>query len=90
MAQTVTATIISAQEAGLVGDKTALQELKQSSRVTGIWTNITDEEIEAAEELPPPKPVLDPATNMPVTPDTDPEADEPKALPGEKKDVTTD
>jgi phage-related protein (TIGR01555 family) len=90
VAQTVTATIISGQEAGLVGDKTSLQELKQSSRVTGIWTNITDEEIEAAEELPPPKPVLDPATNMPVTPDTDPEADEPKALPGEKKDVTTD
>lgn len=38
---------------GTIGRKAGLKELKQSSRETGIFTNITDEEIEAAEEEAP-------------------------------------
>lgn len=45
--------------AAIIGPKTALKELKQSSRVTGIFSNITDEEIEAAAEEPPPPSELD-------------------------------
>ncbi len=45
-----TSSITSAFTSGLVGRKTALNELRQSSRVTGRWSNITDEEIEAADD----------------------------------------
>jgi uncharacterized protein len=34
----------------VIGRKTALKELRQSSRVTGIFTNISDEAIEAADD----------------------------------------
>lgn len=38
----------------IIGRQTALKELKQSSQVTGIFSNITDENINAAEaDLPP-------------------------------------
>lgn len=39
-------------ESGLVDQPTALKELRQSSRVTGRWTNISDEDIKAAEAMP--------------------------------------
>lgn len=42
-----------AEEGAIIGRKTALKELKQSSRVTGIFSNITEEEIEAASDDPP-------------------------------------
>lgn len=40
---------------GIIGRKTALQELRQSSRITGIFSNITRETIDAADDevLPP-------------------------------------
>ena len=40
---------------GLMSQKTAMNELRQSSRITNIFSNITDEDIEAAEDelLPP-------------------------------------
>jgi uncharacterized protein len=40
---------------GLIGRRTALQELRQSSRITGIFSNITRETIESADDevLPP-------------------------------------
>ena len=60
VAEITTRTVLSAQEAGLVSDKTALNELRQSADVTGIWSGISDEEIEAADELPP-----DPSEMMP-------------------------
>lgn len=41
-------------EAGLINQAIALKELKQQSQLTGIWTNITDEDIEQAENAPPP------------------------------------
>lgn len=45
-----------AEESGLVDKACALRELRQSSKVTGIFTNITDEMIEEAENEPPPLP----------------------------------
>ena len=41
-------------EDGTIDQATALKELKQSSEVTGIFTNITDEMITEAENAPPP------------------------------------
>lgn len=60
VAEVITRTVMTAQESGLVGDRTALNELRQSADVTGVWSNITNEEIEAADELPP-----DPSEMMP-------------------------
>jgi phage-related protein (TIGR01555 family) len=37
-------------DSGLIGRQTALRELRQSSRATGIFTNITEEMIEAADD----------------------------------------
>lgn len=48
-----TETVLSAYDAGLISQQVALQELRQSSEVTGIWSNLTDELINAADdELP--------------------------------------
>lgn len=35
---------------GVISPKTVLKELKQQSSITGLWTNITDEEIESASD----------------------------------------
>lgn len=54
IAKTTADAVSTAEESGLISQKTALKELRQSSRITGVFTNISDEEIEAAsEELPP-------------------------------------
>mgnify|MGYP004665374165 CR=1 FL=1 len=34
----------------LLSQRTALKELKQQSERTGVWTNITDEDIERASD----------------------------------------
>lgn len=54
-----TQAVVQAFTAGLISQKTALSELQGSSKLTGMWTNITDEEIanadsevEAAGEAP--------------------------------------
>src|SRR5487761_2349260 len=55
IAKTNEETVSAAHEAGLISDQVAMQELRQSSRVTGVFTNITTELIEAAEtEIPDP------------------------------------
>ncbi len=43
-------TVQGAYEAGLISAQTTLQELRQASRTTGVFTNITAELIEAADE----------------------------------------
>lgn len=49
-----TGAIVQAEEAGLITQQGAMKELKQSSKITGIFTNISDEDIEAAaDDLPP-------------------------------------
>ncbi|WP_082773077.1 DUF1073 domain-containing protein [Methylobacterium sp. CCH5-D2] len=76
VAKTVTDTVLGAKEAGVVSDRTALKELRQSSDVTGVWSNITDADIEAADDtIPLPSeldPVADPADG-PTTPEGRPD-----------------
>ena len=50
LATSITGAITTVFGAGLIKRKTALQELKQSSDSTGMWSNITDEDIQAAED----------------------------------------
>jgi phage-related protein (TIGR01555 family) len=56
IAKTNTDTIIEAHQDGLVDSSTAMKELKQSSGDTGLFTNITDEQIDDAENEEPPLP----------------------------------
>lgn len=52
LAKTGTENVVTALNAGLVSKRTALQELKQQSERTGVWTNITDEDImKASDEI---------------------------------------
>ena len=48
-----TTAILAAEEQGTIDRATALKELKQSSQVTGVFTNISDEMIAEAENEPP-------------------------------------
>ena len=71
-----------ALEDGTIDPPTALKELKQSSEVTGIFTNITDEMIKDAENAPPPIEV-DPNANPDTGRPNDPAAANPKQQPGQ-------
>lgn len=54
VAKSTTETVTAAYEGGLIPQSTALQELRDSSGDTGIFSNITDDQIaQADEELPP-------------------------------------
>ncbi|WOE32166.1 MULTISPECIES: DUF1073 domain-containing protein [unclassified Acinetobacter] len=53
IAEKVTNAVTSAEESGLISRKTALKELRQSAEITGIWSNISDEEIDDADDDPP-------------------------------------
>jgi len=53
IAQVDTQTAAEGMEMG-IPPATILRELKQSGRTTGRWTNITDEDIQMAEAVPPP------------------------------------
>jgi uncharacterized protein len=48
--------IVKLYEAQIIDRATALKEVKQCSRDTGIGSNVTDEAIETAEDDPPPSP----------------------------------
>jgi hypothetical protein len=52
----VTQSVVQTFEAGIITHAHALKELRASSVETGIWGNITDEDIEAAENEPPQMP----------------------------------
>jgi len=53
--KSITDSVTAVYDGGLIGRQTALRELRQSSRVTGIYTNITEEMIEEADdEVQPP------------------------------------
>jgi phage-related protein (TIGR01555 family) len=55
VAKTTNEAVSGAYDSGLIGRQTALRELRQSSRVTSIFTNITGEMIEEADdEVQPP------------------------------------
>jgi hypothetical protein len=67
VASKVTTTVSDAFVKGVVDRVTALKELSQQSRVTGVWTNITDEDIKQAAMDPPSVPQIDPMTGMPAS-----------------------
>jgi hypothetical protein len=54
IAQNVVTAVTGLKSAGIIGDQTALEEIKQSSAVTGVGTNITQEDINSAEREPAP------------------------------------
>lgn len=55
VASTITTSVLAGLEQGAVSRQTALKELRQQSKVTGVWSNITDEDIDQAEdEVPKP------------------------------------
>ena len=45
-----TDSITKAFQAGLISQRIALKELRQQSEMTGMWSNITDEDIEKADD----------------------------------------
>jgi phage-related protein (TIGR01555 family) len=57
IATAITTTVSTAFEKGIIDQATALQELKQSSESTGVFSNITQEEIDQAKTEPPPMPI---------------------------------
>lgn len=67
--QVVTA-VTQAQEAGLISDQIAMKELRQSGRTTGVFTNISDADIAAADDQigpPPGANLLDGLDTNPLT-----------------------
>lgn len=66
MTKTNTDTIVAAHQEGLVSTQTAMKELKQMSGDTGIFTHITDEDVEGAEEELPPEPEASATAEQPL------------------------
>ncbi len=66
-AKTTAETIIGAYDSGVTSRKTTLSELRDASVDTGVFSNITDEEIEEAGEDEPPMPDMDPDAPDPET-----------------------
>lgn len=50
LAQQVATAVVSVYNSGIISQKTALRELKQSSDMTGLWSTITDEDISKADD----------------------------------------
>ena len=57
IAKVVADTVKVAVDAGVIDTPTALKELKQASEYTGVFSNITEQQITEAENEPPPAPV---------------------------------
>lgn len=75
VAKTVTDAVTEAVDAGLLSAAGGMKELRASSHVTGVFTSITDEEIEQASDEPAPTP----ETELPT--DADDPNDGPQATP---------
>lgn len=58
-AKTTTEAIVTAYDADLIDRPTAMKELRQASHSHGVFTSISDEAIEEAENEPPPAPELE-------------------------------
>lgn len=77
IATKVTDAVCKAEEQGLISTQAAMKELRQSSEITGIYSNITDADIDAADdEVPKPQENYDDGENPPHT--------EPSAKGGEE------
>lgn len=88
IASQITQTVLTAYEAGVLPNSAiVLKELKQQSQKTNIWTNITEKDIEQAENAPPQVPGMPGAmggpggASMPPGP-PQPGAEQPEFLPG--------
>ena len=57
IAKTITESVVAAHDAGLISTACAMEALKQASAYTGVFSNIDQEDIEAAEAEAPPEPV---------------------------------
>lgn len=82
-------TITKYVESGLMADKTGMQEIKQSAHVTGVGTNITEEQINAADDVPVPSAEAAMELGAELAPDvSEEETDNPsggkKKKPGDK------
>lgn len=66
IANSTTTAVSTAFEKGIINQASALRELKQSSEHTGIFSNITEQDIQEAEQEPPPAPV----ENAPIAEDS--------------------
>lgn len=75
----ITTAVIQANEAGLVSDKVAMEELRQSSEITGVFSNITDEDINAADDVP--APPMESVMGMTNATDPNQEESEEKEMP---------
>lgn len=54
IASSITSAVVQAKDAGVISEQTAMKELRQSAHKTGVYTNISDEDIEAAAlDMPP-------------------------------------
>jgi phage-related protein (TIGR01555 family) len=53
IAGTVATAVTTALQAGAISPAVAAKELRQSSRISGVFSNITDADIEAADDAPP-------------------------------------
>lgn len=74
ISKTNTESVLGSLEAGAIKRSTAMKELRQMSGDTGLYTNISDEEIQEAEEEEaeaPPTPILDPADPLGQPPELD-------------------
>lgn len=80
-AKTTTEAIVTAMDADLVDRPTAMKELRQASHSNGVFTSITDEQIEDAENEPPPAPDLE----MPNVDDPNDRPQEGPEEPGQNK-----
>lgn len=58
VAKTNTETVLGAMDSGVIDRATAMKELRASSGDTGLFSNITDEQVAEAEEEPPPDAIL--------------------------------
>ena len=68
IATKVTDAVCKAEEQGLISTQAAMKELRQSSEITGIYSNITDADIESADdEVPKPQENYDDGENPPYT-----------------------
>lgn len=52
-ADTITKAVTAAEDAGIISQQTALKELRQASKINGVFTHISDDDINAAESEPP-------------------------------------
>lgn len=87
-AKTNTETVIGANQAGLVPIATAMQELRQMSGETGLFSNLSDEDIAEAEAEAPPMPddtvnMVEEDRNKPLSSGAPESSQEPKIKPDE-------